>query len=579
MNEMELVKEVSAQEEIITRYLERWADEKENKLFIYYGEEDRSITYHQFNGWANSIGHSLRARGINKGDRVCVFLKNPLVTTLTMFGIWKCGAVFCPINYNYNGKLLSYQLNDTQPTLLITERSLVPVLNEIAKEIAELDTAVYNPLEEDHDYQTETAGVHLYPGYNEFSFHELLVGAQSNLNIEINYWDPANIIYTSGTTGPAKGVVQSHRWMNGYTYLARVIMSEDDVVYNDLPLYHVGGAFYNVAMAAFVGCSVGLWDKFSPNQFWNRINECKATTAILLDVMIPWLMNAEPTPNDRFNTLNKVYMQPLPLYHHEVAKRFGIDFIKAGMGQTESGCIITGLVQELGEDEGTPAHLYKGLPRQEILARAERHHTAIIDGKKDLKKGFMGIPAFYYEVAILNENDEELPAGQVGQIALRSRLPHFILKEYINRPESTLKSFSNLWYHTGDAGYKEQDGYYYFVDRLGGVIRCRGEKISSYQLEDIMNGHPDIDLCAAFPVPAAEGDEDDVAVYIIAKTGKTLNENELREWIKVKMPKFMWPKHIRFTHDMPRTPTNKIEKYKLQKELMTELKQQESAGR
>ena len=191
----------------------------------------------------------------------------------------------------------------------------------------------------------------------------------------------------------------------------------------------------------------------------------------------------------------------------------------------------------------------------------------------------MGIPAFYYEVAILDENDEELPTGQVGQIALRSRLPHFILQEYINRPESTLKSFSNLWYHTGDAGYKEQDGYYYFVDRLGGVIRCRGEKISSYQLEDIMNGHPDIDLCAAFPVPAAEGDEDDVAVYIIAKTGKTLNENELREWIKVKMPKFMWPKHIRFTHDMPRTPTNKIEKYKLREELMGELKHQESAGR
>ena len=103
------------------------------------------------------------------------------------------------------------------------------------------------------------------------------------------------------------------------------------------------------------------------------------------------------------------------------------------------------------------------------------------------------------------------------------------------------------------------------------MIRCRGEKISSYQLEDIINGHPDIDLCAAFPVPALVGDEDDVAIYVVRKPGAELSKDGLREWIKGKMPKFMWPKHIRFTIEIPRTPTNKVEKYKLREILMSEL--------
>ncbi|MCM3586750.1 AMP-binding protein [Mesobacillus maritimus] len=141
-----------------------------------------------------------------------------------------------------------------------------------------------------------------------------------------------------------------------------------------------------------------------------------------------------------------------------------------------------------------------------------------------------------------------------------------ILTEYFNKPESTTKAFKNLWFHSGDAGYLGEDGYYYCVDRMGGVIRCRGEKISSYQLEDIITSHPEIDFCAAFPVPAEVGVEDDVAIYVVKKTEASIDEEELREWAKDQMPKYMWPKHIRFTTALPRTPTNKIEKYKLRKE-------------
>lgn len=571
MQRDELLLELSAHEEVVAKCLEHWADVSGEKTFIYYGEAERKISYQKFNQLANSIGHTLLSKGVQRGDRISVFLKNPLITTMVMFGIWKCGAVFSPINFNYRGKLLSYQLQDTKPKMLFTERSMVPILNEIAAEIEQLYTAVYNPQEGDHDYIAELAEMSLDSVYSEISFERLLHGETKNLNVELNYWDTANIIYTSGTTGPAKGVVQSHRWINGYTLRMRSCLSPDDVVYNDLPLYHVGGAFANIARAAYSGCSVALWDKFSPNQFWKRIEKSGASAAILLDVMTPWLMNAKPSEEDRNNTINKVHMQPLPKYHNEVAKRFGFDVVTAGFGQTESGNPLASIILETDEGEGTPKHLYKGLSRQEIIKVCEKFQIPVINGKQDLKKGFMGKPTFYFDVTVLDENDAVLPVGQVGQIAFRPRLPHLVLSEYFNKPESTNKAFKNLWFHSGDAGYLGEDGYFYFVDRLGSVIRCRGEKISSYQLEDIINGHPEIDLCAAFPVPAEVGEEDDVAIFAVKKNGSEINEKELREWVKDKMPKYMWPRYIRFTLDLPRTPTNKIEKYKLRQELIKEM--------
>jgi carnitine-CoA ligase len=563
-------------EEVVTKSLEYWSEAAGEKTFLYYGEDEKRISYQKFNQLTNSIGHSLLSRGIQKGDRIAVFLKNPLISTMVMFGIWKCGAVFSPINFNYRGKLLSYQLKDSQPKMLITERLMVPILNEISTEVGEMTTIVHNPMDGDHDFIAELTDISLDANYNEASLERLLRGDTSNLDVELNYWDTANIIYTSGTTGPAKGVVQSHRWINGYTVGSRQMISSDDVIYNDLPLYHVGGAFFNIAKAAYEGCTVALWDKFSPQQFWSRINKSGATMVTLLDVMIPWLMNATPNENDRNNTLNKVHMQPLPKYHNEIAKRFGFDIVTAGFGQTESGNPLISIILETEEGEGTPESLYKGLSREEIIAQCKLNKTPIINGNQELKKGFMGTPPAYFEIAILDDHDLEVPVGQVGHLAIRPRLPHLVLSEYLNKPESTVKSFKNLWFHTGDAGYLGEDGNYYFVDRLGGVIRCRGEKISSYQLEDIINGHPEIELTAAFPVPAEVGDEDDVAIYTVKKTGSSLTEEELKDWVKDKLPKYMWPKYIRFTYELPRTPTNKIEKYKLREELMSQLKLQPS---
>jgi crotonobetaine/carnitine-CoA ligase len=557
--------------EFVVRRLEKWAEETPDSTFFYYGEENRSLSFKEFNQLTNSIAHGLFSLGISKGDRVLVYFKNPLATTLSMFAIWKAGAVFCPVNPSYLGRLLSYQINDSEARMLITEKDLVLSVNHVKNDIESLPVIVYAPKEDEHDYNPATANVELDRKFQEISFDSMLTGETSNPNISLSFRDTANIIYTSGTTGPAKGVVQSHRYVNLYTIFWRRLCNSEDVIYSDLPLYHVGGAFQNVVRAAWVGCQVAVWDRFSPGEFWKRIKLCGATTVILMDVMIPWLLNPKETPHDRMNTLNKVYMQPMPLHHNAIARRFGFDFVITGYGQTEAGNGFARVFDELEEGEGTPPELYKGYSRDEIRRICEEVEAPLVPGKKELNKGFMGLPPFYLQAAVLNEDDEECLPGQSGQICFRSSLPHAIFEEYFGKPEATVRVFKNHWFHSGDAGYRDEAGFFYFLDRMSGRIRRRGENISSFQIEDVINGHPGVNCCAAFPIPAAEGDEDDVVVCIVLQSGETLAEQDLRQYLDGKMPRFMYPQHIRFVSDLPRTPTTKVEKYKLREMILNEL--------
>ncbi|MBI3993177.1 MAG: AMP-binding protein [Candidatus Lambdaproteobacteria bacterium] len=569
MNLQEMIRELKSDGEIVTEVLERWAQKTPQKTLVYYGEEDRHISYAEFNALANSIGHGLRTLGIGQGDRVSLFLFNPLVAILAMVGIWKIGAWYCPINFNYKGRLLSYQINDTNPKLLLTESSLVPLVNEVRDELPALPLILHQPAPGDHDHRADATAPDRK--FSVTAFGDLLRGPRDNVGLALRARDAANIVYTSGTTGPAKGVVHPYRYMNQYTFNYRKLMTPEDVIYNDLPMYHVGGAFFNFNRAVWAGCTMALWDKFSPTLFWQRIRDCGASHCILLDVMVPWLMNAPAGPQDRLNGLNKVHMQPLPNYFRDVARRFGFDIVTCGFGQTESGNPLLGLLEGVAEGEGTPPELYKGHARVELRAVAERYGYPYIPVGQRIPERYMGRPTPFHEVAVLDDEDEECPPGVLGHLCFRPKLPHMYMHEYFNKPEATRKVFANQWFHTGDGAIRNADGSFCFVDRIGGFIRSRGENISSYQVEDILNSHEAIMASAVFPVPAREGEEEDVVAYIIRQPGNALDEAALRGWISGRMPKFMWPRHIRFVDDFPRTPTNKVEKYKLKQELMAEL--------
>lgn len=185
----------------------------------------------------------------------------------------------------------------------------------------------------------------------------------------------------------------------------------------------------------------------------------------------------------------------------------------------------------------------------------------------------MGVPNPLFEVAILDEEDNLLPPGQVGQLAFRPRFPGLLLQEYFRKPEATIKVFRTCWFHTGDACTQLDDGsgLYCFVDRMGGFFRVRGENVSSFEVEALITSHDKVRAAAAVPIPAKIGSEEDIAVFVECVEGETLTEDELRDHARRVMPKYMQPAHVRFVPALPVTPTNKIEKYKLKRLIIDEL--------
>jgi crotonobetaine/carnitine-CoA ligase len=569
MNNLSLLAELQSDGEIATERLDKWAREIGDRPFFIYGEDDITLTFAEFGRLTDAIAGNFAAKGIVKGDRVSVFMRNPLITTMCMFGIWKAGAVFCPINFGFTGKLLAYQIGDTKPKLMLTERSMVARLNDISDNPANpVNIVVYDAPPGSHDHVAERTP--LAGTTPELAWDDFLRPA-TRPAIALQFDDVANIIYTSGTTGPPKGVVQSHRWMNQYCFIFRQLLNQEDIVYNDLPLYHVGGAFFNIVRALWVGCAVACWDRFSPKQFWSRIARSKASTAVLIDTMIPWLVNAAPDSNDRNNTLNKVYFAPLPKYHEEVARRFAFDFVATGFGQTESGMSLLAIIEETDVATGTPPEFRRGLAREAIRAIAERYGVPVIKPEAAARKGHMGRPSPFVEATVLDERDQECAPETVGQLALRPKLPALLLLEYLGKPEATAKAFRNLWFHTGDTVRRETNGTFTFVDRMGDRIRVRGENVSSYEIEDIISKCPGVMVSAAFPIPAEEGDEDDVVVLVVAKAGATLSEQIIKSWAEQQMPKFMRPRYVRIVAELPLTLTQKIEKYKLRAAILKEL--------
>ncbi|WP_182357244.1 AMP-binding protein [Tomitella gaofuii] len=569
MDDTALTELLTADGETAVERLDHWAEVAGDKPFFYYGEDDLTLTYAEFGRRTDAIAGNLKRLGVHKGDPVSVFTTNPLAAALAMFGVWKAGAVYSPVNFAYTGRLLTYQLDDTAPAMVITDAKLIGALNDVAPELASApQVCVYEPAEGAHDHVP-----HRPPTDGRFTdvAWSRLTAEAARPQVTIAAHDPANIVYTSGTTGPAKGVLQPHRWMNQYTFAFRRTLTPDDVVYNDLPLYHVGGAVENVVRAAWAGCTVAVWDRFSPSEFWRRIERSGATTAILLDVMIPWLVKAPESPRDQDNTLNKVYMQPFPANHAEVARRFGFDFVLGGFGQTESGNPLAVYVEECAPGEGTPADTYVGLDHAQITERAGEIGVQVLGPREADRRGLMGLPTPLFEVAVLDDSDNRCAPGKVGELAFRPKLPSLLFTEYLGKPEATVRAWRNLWFHTGDSAVETDDGAFAFVDRLGDRIRVRGENLSSFQVEEVMNGHDAIALVTAFPIPSAEGDEDDIVVYATPAEGSSVTAEELQEYATRNMPKYMRPRHIRIVDEIPRTPTNKIEKYKLRGRILGEL--------
>jgi len=543
--------------DILTRF-ETWASTRPTAPFLYYGPTRQTFTFAEFDGLARRIQGALIELGATATERIATVLNSNLTTSLTMVGAWKANLVYAPVSPHFHGLMLHHQLSDSRPSIVVADRRSLPLLDSVLADVDSIRTLV---VVEDDPLATAPLPGGYADGLEVVSLGAAIDAAGTGTlpPLPRHAKDPVEIIYTSGTTGAPKGVVHPRRWLSHHTYAMRSLLTHDDVVYTDLPMCHIGGAVSNFARAMSAGCGVAMWDRFSTTEFWTRVAESRSTTAILIDVMIEWLRKSA-TSGDSANTLNKAYLQPLRSDHLDIAKRFGIDFVQAGFGMTESGGCVYSLIEELPEGSGTPKDLYHGYSHDDLIAVADAVGIAVERDPSAVDGGYMGRPLPYISARIVDDDDHEVADGEPGELVFRSDEPWVLFDGYLGQPEATVRAMRNQWFHTGDICRRAGADRFHFIDRRSYRIRRRGENISTFHIESVIQAHPTVDACAVLPVPEIDGDEDEIALFVTPVDGSTLSADEVRAWSEDRLPRFMVPLHITVVDELPRTPTSKVEK-------------------
>jgi crotonobetaine/carnitine-CoA ligase len=478
-----------------------------------------SVTYGQFYNSVQRTAAGLAALGVTQGDTVNVWLPNGVEMLRVWFAINWLGAVYVPINTGYRGSLLAHVVANGGAKVMIAS-------SDLAERLVGVDRAALCTIVVVGGAASDIAGLHILP----IAILDADPSTIPPLARPIEPWDTQSIIYTSGTTGRSKGVVSSyaHLWhMSGEQ--AFYMLNESDCYLVHLPFFHVGGTLPVVGMLNRGG-AIGLGGDFRTETFWPTVRATGSTFVILLGVMAAFLSKRKPSDDDRDHTLKKIMMIPLPDDSRDFAARFG-------------------------------ATIWTIFNMTEIS-------VPIVSEPDPIVVGTCGKARPGNQLRIVDKHDCEVPLGSVGELIIRSDAPWALNSGYFKNPEATVQAWRNGWFHTGDAFRRDAEGNYFFVDRMKDAIRRRGENISSFEVEVEILAHPGIRECAVVAV-SSELAEDDVLAIVSPVQGETIDPEELLEFLRPRLAHFMLPRYVRTVADLPRTPTQKIEKYVLRQQGLT----------
>ena len=506
-------------DECVLRYLlDRWANERPDQPHVVFAD-GAEWTFAELRDKVRTKAAGLRAMGIEQGEHVAVWLPNGPDALIAFYAINYIGAVFVPFNTAYRGQLLQHVIANSGARVLLVHPDLVPRLHEI--DLGRVERLVV------------TTGNEVPEAPRPIQrFDELAGAADETLELArpIEPWDIQSIIYTSGTTGPSKGVLSSylHMFSNAGPE-SWPMVDENDRYMCVAPIFHIGGMGPPFVMLAR-GASVAMIDNFSTEDFWAVAKATQSTVVFLLGVMATFLLKAEPRPDDRDHTVKKAFMVPLTGDAPAFTERFGVD-------------------------------IYTIFNMTEIS-------SPIVSEANPTKIGTCGRVRDGVDVRLVDRNDCEVPIGEIGEMLVRTDRPWAMNSGYNANPEATAEAWRNGWFHTGDAFRRDEDGYFYFVDRVKDAIRRRGENISSFEVEADVCSHPAVREAAAVAVPS-EFSEDEVMVIVAPVPGQKLEARQLAEFLIDTMPYFMVPRYIRILDELPKTPSAKVMKADLRKEGVT----------
>ena len=498
-----------------------------DKVFLTHLPDGRTYTYRQIDELSRRIGNGLLSIGIPYGGHVAVLMENCPEQILAQWAISRVGLVTVPINTAAKGNLLSYLLAHADCVGVIVEGELLDRIIEVAPALPKLRHVVV--LRKPQDAVPACAGSTGEHASLRFSdFNDLLSAPDTKPERLPRFLDAALLMFTSGTTGPSKANIFSHAQFvyHGLDVATHHEYVPEDIAYVYLPLFH-GNAFLGSTMGCFMAdASIAVATRFSVSNFWADVRRSGATLFNCLSSVVNFLWNHPPSPDDRGHKVTRVHLAPVPKLAREFEDRFGVTIMSA--------YALT--------DFGMATSYNAKSPRSKL--------------------GSVGLPRLHVELKIFDDDDQEVGPGRAGEIVLRHKLPWCSTLGYYNDPEATLKSRRNLWFHTGDRGVIDADGYVWFTDRLKDAIRRRGENISAFEVEEAIRTHADIEDVAVYPV-RAESSEDEVAVSVILKPSAKMTPEDLIRHCDRNLAYFMVPRYVDVVDSFPRTLNQKIEKQKL----------------
>jgi long-chain acyl-CoA synthetase len=482
------------------------------RSFLVAPETGCELTYRELDRQARILARWLCAAGLERGDKVGLYLHNGYQTALLFLGAMIGGYVVAPLNLLAQRSQLAYVLDHCDCKVLFTAR-------EYEKQLSEALAEARRPVEI----------IVIDPDATElFLEHQLPPGSLE----EISQEDPALLMYTSGTTGTPKGAVLSHRnliaaagcvsaW-HGLTAADRCLSS--------LPLYHINGQVIATVTPFVSGGSVIAPHRFSVSSWWDACERYGATWINLVPTIVAYLLNAADAkrqyrfPRVRFG---RSASAPLPPEQHRAFERtFGVPVIEA-MGMTESASVVFANPQD-------PARR---------------------------KYGSAGLPCGIEAKVTDLESGRELGAFAPGEICLRG--PN-VMCSYYKHPELTAETLdAGGWLRSGDLGYRDADGFYFITGRIKELIIKGGENIAPREIDEALLKHPAVLEAAAVGIPDPNYGED-ILACVVPRPGVRVTEAELRAFCLAELGRYKTPKTFRFLEELPKGPSGKVQRLKLQ---------------
>jgi carnitine-CoA ligase len=491
--------------------------------FLVFQDGD-PISFSAIRESARDYASNLRQAGVCAGDRVILLVGNRPEHVTLWFAINLLGAIDVPVNPALSGKLLEHTLNLVEAKTVIIDAQLLPGLHEVQSSLSHVCKILTIDAGPDHSVSGfDMDVVPLVPHPH--------AGMESEFYPQTRYSDVMSILFTSGTSGPSKGVMLTHAqaFLTGRQTVEGLWVEGHDTFYCAHPLFHMSPRFCVIYSALLTGAKVHLDKKFSAPEWIDRIRATEATVTIGHGPLLEMIYSQLERPDDADTKLLRIGTSPFPKrIASDFERRFGVKGIETwGMTEVNIPCWH---------------------PKDEPL-----------------KPGSCGkVRHEWYEFQIINpDTDEAMPQGQVGEFAIRPKVPGIISPGYFANPAATVRAWRNLWFHTGDTGYMDADGWVYFVDRLGDRIRRRAENISSYEIEAIANTFPSIEESAAVGVPSEYEADDDIKLCVVVRPSSAFSPQDLLAFLASSLPHYMIPRYIEVLDELPRTPTKKTRKVDL----------------